>query len=147
MSAQELTRRSVLSGSAVAVLAAVAGYVVARRSDAATTGSSSSAANGYVPPAAGDRPEPLVALAKVTGDGTIAGGVVLTRDGSGGVHGVSATCTHQGCTLLKPKDGKVSCPCHASVFDAVSGKVLRGPATQPLPEVPVHVQGDQVYRG
>lgn len=146
MSVQQLTRRSLLTGSAVAVAAAVAGYVVARNSDAATSKSTTSAANGYGP-GGGSATKPLVALAKVGANGTIAGGVVLTLDGSGDVHGLSATCTHQGCTVQAPHDGKVSCPCHGSEFDAVTGKVLRGPATRPLPPVPVHVQGDQVFKG
>ena len=149
MSVAELSRRSFLTGSVVALAAAVAGYVVARSSDAASAKSPTSAANGYGPGSGsgGGAPKPLVALAKVGNGGTIAGGVVLTPDGSGGVHGVSATCTHQGCSVLGPHDGKVSCPCHGSEFEAATGKVLRGPATRPLPPVAVHVQGDQVYRG
>jgi Rieske Fe-S protein len=146
MSVQQLSRRSVLTGSAAALVAAVVGYVVARNSDAANAKSSTAAANGYGP-ATGNGSHPLAPLAKVTGAGVVAGGVVLTRTGSGGVRGLSATCTHQGCTVQAPRGGKVSCPCHGSVFDAATGKVLRGPATRPLPAVPVHVQGDQIYRG
>jgi Rieske Fe-S protein len=149
MSVQQLSRRSVLTGSVAAVAAAVAGFVVARNSDAAKAKSPTSAANGYGPSTRGtdnNSPKPIVALAKVTGDGIIAGGVVLTRDASGGVQGRSATCTHQGCSVLAPHDGKVVCPCHGSEFDPATGRVLRGPATQPLPAVPVRVQGDEVYR-
>jgi Rieske Fe-S protein len=147
MSVQQPSRRSVLTGAGAAVIAAIAGYAVARNSDAAKAKSPTAAANGYGPATSGDHtPKPLVALAKVTGDGIIASGVVLTRDASGGVQGRSATCTHQGCSVLAPHDGKVVCPCHGSEFDAASGKVLRGPATQPLPAVPVRVQGNEVYR-
>jgi Rieske Fe-S protein len=148
MSVQQLSRRSVLTGSVLTAAAAVVGYVVARNSDAATTKSPTSAANGYGPATgAGGGAKPLAPLAKVTGDGIIASGVVLTKDPSGAVHGLSATCTHQGCSVAAPRDGKVSCPCHGSEFDAATGKVMRGPATRPLPAVPVHVQGDQIVRG
>jgi Rieske Fe-S protein len=148
MSVQQPSRRSVLTGGAAAVAAAIAGYAVARNSDAAKAKSPTAAANGYGPSSGGSghTSKPLVALANVTGDGIIAGGVVLTRDAAGGVQGRSATCTHQGCSVLAPHDGKVVCPCHGSEFDPASGKVLRGPATQPLPAVPVRVQGGEVYR-
>jgi thiosulfate dehydrogenase [quinone] large subunit len=146
MSVQQVSRRSLLTGSAVAVAAAVAGYLVARDSDAASAKPSTAAANGYGP-RSDSTPKPLVALAEVGSGGTIAGGVVVTRTAGGDVHGVSATCTHQGCSVQGPRDGKVTCPCHSSEFDAVTGRVLRGPASRPLPPVPVHVQGDQVYRG
>ena len=148
MSMQQPSRRSVLTGSVAAVAAAIAGYVVARGSDAASATSPGSAANGYGPPTGSNGgARPLASLAKVRHGGVIAAGVVLTLDSSGIIHGRSATCTHQGCSVLPPHNGTVSCPCHGSQFDAVTGQVLRGPATQPLPPVPVHVQGDQVYRG
>jgi len=147
---QPLTRRSLLTGSAFAVAAAVAGFVVARNSSAAQAAANGTyAANGYGPggPSGNSGTAAIASVAQVTGDGIVAGGVVLTRDSSGGVHGVSATCTHQGCTVGSPQGRTVTCPCHGSQFDAVTGKVLRGPATRPLPPVPVHVQGDQVVRG
>src|SRR4051794_30845558 len=125
--------------------AAVVGFVVARNSSAASSTSSTSGANGYG--VGGGGGGALVAAAKVTPAGIVEKGLVLTRDASGAVHAVSATCTHQGCTVSAPKSGVVSCPCHGSRFDAASGRVLRGPATRPLPAVAVHVQGDQIVRG
>ena len=47
-----------------------------------------------------------------------------------GFAALSLTCTHLGCTLEQSPDG-FHCPCHGSRFDA-GGKVVRGPATQPL---------------
>jgi thiosulfate dehydrogenase [quinone] large subunit len=49
----------------------------------------------------------------------------------------SSACTHAGCTVLPPKDGVFVCPCHSSKFDASTGAVLQGPATQPLPRFAV----------
>src|SRR3954467_4616326 len=146
MTVQPLTRRSVMTGAVLSAAAAVVGYVVARNSDAASATSSSGAANGYGPRGGGGGGA-ITTVAKVTGDGVVVGGLVVTRDASGAVHAVSATCTHQGCTVGPPDGGVVGCPCHGSQFDAVTGKVLRGPATRPLPAVAVHVQGDQIVRG
>ena len=70
--------------------------------------------------------------------------VVLVRDGDQ-VHGLSATCTHQGCTVSGVADGRITCPCHGSVFDAATGDVVTGPATTPLPAVPVEVRAGAVY--
>jgi Rieske Fe-S protein len=141
---QPLTRRSLLSGSAVTAAAAVVGYIVARNSGAASATSSSTRANGY---GAGGAPTVLTQLSALTGDGVVSHGVVITRNGTGAVHAVSATCTHQGCTVASPRRGVVTCPCHGSQFDAATGQVLRGPATEPLPKVNVHLQGDNVVRG
>ncbi len=59
------------------------------------------------------------------------------RDQEGVIHGVSATCTHLGCTV-KWNDAETSwdCPCHGSRFD-IDGSVLAGPATHPLARVNV----------
>jgi len=140
---QPMTRRSALSGAAVVAAGAVAGYLLGRNSAAARAASPGTAANAYGPATR------AVALARVAdiGAGVVTHGVVLTRDAGGTVHGVSATCTHQGCTVGAPHNGVVTCPCHGSRFEAATGRVLRGPATRALPAVPVHVQGDQVVRG
>jgi len=55
----------------------------------------------------------------------------------------SAICTHQGCTV-RPQGAKAVCPCHGSVFDALTGKVLQTPAPSPLHSIPVDVKNGQV---
>jgi 3-phenylpropionate/trans-cinnamate dioxygenase ferredoxin component len=44
------------------------------------------------------------------------------------------TCTHMGCSLAEGdlEETTVTCPCHGSEFDVVSGEVLRGPARVPV---------------
>src|SRR4051812_5008648 len=137
-----------LSGGVVALVGAVAGFAAARNSSAADDNPNSTA-NAYGAPAAknGGGPDVVAPVSEVTGEGIVAEGIVLTRTPDGGVHGLSATCTHQGCTVGKPSNGVVSCPCHGSIFDARTGRVMQGPATQPLPEVPVSIQGNDVVRG
>lgn len=74
---------------------------------------------------------------------------VLLRLEGGEFAAYSAICTHQQCIVTyQPESGKLACPCHGSVFDPVNGaEVLNGPATRPLPEIPVRVEGDRVVRG
>jgi Rieske Fe-S protein len=80
------------------------------------------------------------------GGGVIGGGVVVTQPTEGEFRGFSSTCTHQGCTVASVADGVISCPCHGSRFSAEDGSVDNGPATAPLPEVAVSVEGENVVR-
>jgi Rieske Fe-S protein len=143
----DLTRRSVLRGAGVVAGGAVVGFVAASRSDAADD-TTVAGANGYGPAAAATGGAALAALADVPdGGGLVLGSrhVVLTRTGDT-VHGFSATCTHQGCTVSNVSKGAIHCPCHNSAFDATTGTVVQGPATAPLPAVPVEVRAGSVYR-
>ena len=148
MTSLVMTRRAVLRGSGVVVVGGVVGFALGRRLPRGT----SAAANGYgySPPKGVGSPlgQRLVALAKVPiGGGVILGGphVVVTRDAGGAVHGFSATCTHQGCTVGSVSNGVIECPCHGSRFDANTGQVVRGPARTPLPGVALTVEAGFVY--
>jgi cytochrome b6-f complex iron-sulfur subunit len=55
----------------------------------------------------------------------------------------SAICTHQGCTVAV-NGNKLNCPCHGSQFNALTGAVLSGLASKPLPKVAVKVENGQV---
>jgi len=65
-----------------------------------------------------------------------AGEKVAAYRGDGGeLHGVSATCTHMGCTVgWNGADRTWDCPCHGSRF-SVDGEVVNGPAKEPLARV------------
>lgn len=149
MSLNDVSRRSVLRGFTLAVAGGVAGFLVARQSDAANAKSSTTAANGYGPSST-SAGNVLTTVAKVpAGGGVVLGsaGVVVTKDQSGTIHAFSATCTHQGCTVSSVSGGTINCPCHGSRFNANTGAVVQGPATRRLPVVAVTVRGDQIVRG
>ena len=56
--------------------------------------------------------------------------------------GFSAICTHMGCTVGFYEPAlQFRCPCHGSVFSAVTGEVVQGPATVPLPSIPIAESG------
>jgi Rieske Fe-S protein len=81
----------------------------------------------------------------------VGGGVVLaaqnlvvTQPQAGTFKAFDAACTHQGCAVNEVADGTINCPCHGSRFAVSDGAPTEGPATQPLPERTVAVQGASV---
>jgi Rieske Fe-S protein len=145
---EELTSRRALVGGAIALVAGVAGYIVATRSSLYRAKAAGTGANGYAPP--GSTGQVLAPVDQVPAQG---GGLILTQDlvvlvreRDGSIKAFSATCTHQGCTVSTVSNGQIMCPCHGSVFSAVDGAVVAGPAPSPLPGIPVVVRGGDVLR-
>ena len=59
--------------------------------------------------------------------------VLLIRDSQTSVSAFSGSCTHKKTAVrYDPKSAKIVCPEHGSLF-AMSGQVLKGPATVTLP--------------
>lgn len=57
----------------------------------------------------------------------------------------SKVCTHAGCPvgLYQAATKELFCPCHQSVFDVLAAaRPTAGPATRPLPQLPIDVDGD-----
>lgn len=80
-----------------------------------------------------DLPDGRPVLARVA-----LGEILLVRHGDG-VFAIGSRCSHMGAPLTK---GPVTfagslrtirCPLHGSTFDLTNGKVMRGPATAPVP--------------
>ena len=69
------------------------------------------------------------------------GKVLVVRRG-GQLHGLQATCTHLGCTVAwDGSSGHVKCPCHGALYD-IDGRVLKGPARDPLEKVEVREEAE-----
>ena len=69
--------------------------------------------------------------------------IILAQPSTGKVVAFTAICTHQGCTV-NPDGAVLRCPCHASTYDAFTGKNTGGPAQGPLAAIPVTVSGGAV---
>jgi Rieske Fe-S protein len=138
-----VTRRSALTALATLVAGSVAGFVYGRSNGAAKATSTQPGYTGQTAPHGGKLLAVLAALP--VGGGSITSGVVITRQSGAVVHAFSSSCTHLGCTVSAVSQGKIFCPCHGSVFDAATGAVLQGPATRPLPTVPIKVSNGGVY--
>ena len=116
---------------------------------AACSGGGSGSAGG-TPTAAGDTK--LAALDSITVGQCVSASlpdgsaVIVSRPTASTAACFSAICTHQGCTV-QPAGGRLQCPCHGSVYNALTGAVISGPAPSPLPAVPVHVAGGDVLTG
>jgi nitrite reductase/ring-hydroxylating ferredoxin subunit len=76
----------------------------------------------------------------------VAGTKVNIASVGGRLHAFDDTCTHRACSLAQGNlDGTtVTCPCHGSQFDVTTGKVLRGPAQQPVRSRLVQIQGESL---
>ncbi|MFI5760604.1 Rieske (2Fe-2S) protein [Streptomyces sp. NPDC051563] len=139
---QSAARRTVLKGAA-AIAGAVGG-------GAALTACSTETNSGSGGPAVPAEPVELGTAAEVP-----VGGAKLFREKklvvscaeAGQYKAFSAQCTHAGCVLDKIVEGQGNCPCHGSRFDVTTGQAVRGPATDPLPEVPVKVEGGKLIAG
>lgn len=75
------------------------------------------------------------ALAATTASGEA---ILLTQPTEGEVRAFSSVCTHQGCAV-EAGQGELACPCHGSRFDLATGEPIQGPASDPLPEIPIEV--------
>lgn len=76
----------------------------------------------------------------------VAGTKVNVASTNGNLYAFDDTCTHTGCSLARGKlEGTiVTCACHGSQFDVMTGAVLRGPALRPERSRAVQVEGDDL---
>jgi len=80
------------------------------------------------------------------GGGIITADYVITQPTAGQYKAFSKVCTHQGCDVNKIDGGTISCPCHGSKFSIETGEPTTGPATKPLAETKVKVDGDSIVK-
>ncbi len=148
-----LDRREVLASTGLGLFAAV--VAACTTNGEKPTASSEPAAGptteGNTPTAtAPASPGPANAIAKTSevpvGSGVIIDDIVLTQPSQGVFNGLSAICTHAGCTVNRVADGTIACPCHGSRYN-LDGSVANGPATRPLATKAISVQGDSIVLG
>ncbi|SDL04594.1 Rieske (2Fe-2S) protein [Nonomuraea jiangxiensis] len=70
--------------------------------------------------------------------------IVVTQPTDGEFKAFTAICTHQGCTVASVSNGTINCPCHGSKFNIADGSVAAGPASDPLEEKQITVDGDKI---
>ncbi|MQY12405.1 Cytochrome b6-f complex iron-sulfur subunit [Streptomyces sp. RB5] len=70
--------------------------------------------------------------------------VIVSRPKADVYEGRSAVCTHQACVVTEVNGTEAYCACHGSRFDATNGDVRHGPASVPLPPIPVGVRGGKL---
>jgi Rieske Fe-S protein len=68
--------------------------------------------------------------------------VVVTQPETGEFKAFTAVCTHKGCVVREVSGGTINCACHGSRFAIADGSVMNGPATEPLRERALTVDGD-----
>lgn len=69
---------------------------------------------------------------------------VVTQPSEGEFKAFTSVCSHQGCTVSASTDGVIPCGCHGSEFSIEDGSVIQGPATSPLDEIAITVDGDSI---
>ena len=70
--------------------------------------------------------------------------VLVTRPSTNDVRAFLATCTHAGARLTGASNNEITCPSHGAKFDASTGNVHKGPATQPLTKVTVKIASGDI---
>lgn len=155
----EVTRRSIIvagtAGAAAAALAACSSGTSTASESPSAAGSTPAPAptnSGAASPSASATGKVITSVADVP-----VGGAVLVKssptpyvvgqESAGKVTCHVAICTHEGCKLNEISGENAVCPCHGSTFNVFTGAVDRGPATKPLPSVPVSVSGGNVVGG
>ncbi|MBV8930872.1 MAG: Rieske (2Fe-2S) protein [Mycobacteriaceae bacterium] len=139
-----ISRQKVIFGAGLALAGAGLLELVA----ACTTNSKPAATSSPATSSPASAPAKFIAKTSdvPVGSGVIVDGIVVTQPSPGVFNGLSATCTHQGCTVSEVAGGTINCPCHGSKFN-LDGSVARGPADRPLDAEAVVVHGDSIVRG
>ncbi|WP_407675426.1 QcrA and Rieske domain-containing protein [Peterkaempfera griseoplana] len=118
-----------------------------------TTPPAASGGTSAQPPAgAGSAPSVAVADVQVGGavkttDPATGDAVYVLQPQQGQYTALSAVCPHAQCVVNAPRDGKLVCPCHNSVFDAATGAREAGPATTGLARYGITRSGDRLQLG
>jgi len=78
-----------------------------------------------------DASSPLASVGSAALVQTSVGDLLVAHTGQDAYSAMTATCTHQTCTITGFQNQNFVCPCHGSTFD-LNGRVLMGPAPTSL---------------
>jgi cytochrome b6-f complex iron-sulfur subunit len=142
------SRRDVLCGLMVALLAPGALVACGDSNSSGSSGSTPGGSSGTG--AASGTGTKLAALSDVPQGGGLVvdkpggGKLVLTRASGDVVKAFNASCKHKGTIVNAPQAGIITCPAHGSQYDAATGALKKGPATAGLDPVSVKVDGTNI---
>ncbi len=144
-----MDRRTFLTWVGVGWLASSLPVVIAACSSNSTKNDNAPTAS---PPTKPDGFQTIGTVAELDGKGQILNKqlanspvlVIRNPNNANTLAAVNPTCTHKGCTVAWKTDKKLFvCPCHDAEYSA-DGKVVKGPAKEPLPVYEVKIEGDSV---
>lgn len=146
MSRQEPTRRTLLCGAlAVGGTTVLPGTLVGCARSGPVSDSSDAAASIAAGASIPADQVPVGTVVLITANGAP---VAIAQPEPGTYVALSGICTHQGARLMTQEGLVLYCPAHHSEFDAADhGAVIAKPATRPLPEIAVRLDGDELILG
>ena len=136
------TRRGLLIGAGLAGVAGLAAACGGGDDDGGTAGGGESPSGGT-----GGGGKELATTSEIpVGGGKViaAEKIVVVQPTQGLFKAYSALCTHRRCPVDTVEGGTINCPCHGSKFKIADGSVAQPPATEPLEEKKITVQGDKI---
>ncbi len=146
--AAALSRRTVIkhAGLAAAALAGLSACTNYGSGGGTPSSAPATSAGGGATSAAGGGGAATATTADIpVGGGKIFADIqaVITQPTEGEFKAFSSICTHQNCPVTEVTD-TINCSCHGSKFSIADGSVLNPPATNPLGERTVTVDGDDL---
>jgi cytochrome b6-f complex iron-sulfur subunit len=84
---------------------------------------------------------PLASTGGMATTNTSIGTFLLARTDAASVKVLTATCTHEGCTVDRFSGSQFVCPCHGSEF-TTTGAVAQGPANRSLQSFASQLNGE-----
>jgi Rieske Fe-S protein len=151
MSEQNIDRRSVIKGIALATAGVVVGSSLPSQAQAMfeksiEVGALSTLAKDYdsIPFALSEGTKAILVRVPAPKDKAMLKMGHVIKSGKVYLSAYTLVCTHNGCAPSAPSaEGLLICPCHGATFNA-DGSVAKGPARKPLTGIKLKVKAGKV---